>query len=71
FLQVLTDPWATIHIDGTIAGTTPLSGPIAVRPGSHVVRAANPFFAEKATEVAVARGDTARVEIGLREGTER
>jgi len=71
FVHVHTDPWATVQVDGIAAGTTPLAAPIALRPGSHEVRAENPFFPPENTKVTVAPGETTVVQITLREGSER
>ncbi|MBN1425667.1 serine/threonine protein kinase [Candidatus Fermentibacteria bacterium] len=71
FLRVLTDPWASLQVDGVPVGTTPLAEPIALWPGSHEVMAENPFFSSQAERVRLGPGDTISIEIDLRKTPER
>lgn len=67
FLMVHTDPWADLFVDEERIGTTPLAGPVALRPGRHAVRAENPFFPATTADVDVARSETTVVRVALRE----
>ncbi len=65
FLLVETEPWAYLWVDGEHVGPTPLSTPLALRPGRHSLRAENPFFPPLVTEVEVVRAETTRARIAL------
>ncbi len=70
FLCVHTDPWARVMLDGIPVGTTPLSGPLAARPGSHDLLVTNPFVGERMEHVRIAATETTDVMIRFADGLE-
>jgi hypothetical protein len=58
-------PYATVTVDGEVAGTTPLEEPVNVQPGRHVVEVTRPGYAPARAEVEVSRGGVARAELEL------
>jgi tetratricopeptide (TPR) repeat protein len=64
-LVVLTDTPATIEIDGIEAGHTPLSKPLRVPSGAHVVSAAAPGFLPTRKELTLAGQVTETVTLSL------
>jgi serine/threonine-protein kinase len=65
-LRVLVDPWAEVWIDGKLLDTTPLSGPLTVPAGRHVLQLKNPYFVPDEREVTVEAGRIATVQTALR-----
>jgi tetratricopeptide (TPR) repeat protein len=62
-IVVITDvAGAEVTVDGTAVGTTPLTGPLTVQVGRHVVTVTAEGYAPSQSEVSVAAGESARVE---------
>jgi hypothetical protein len=58
-------PGAAVSIDGAPAGTSPLSGPLSIAAGPHVVEASCDGFDDARVEVAVAAGRRTAAELTL------
>jgi serine/threonine-protein kinase len=71
YLRINTVPWANILLDGILAGTTPITEPLAVSPGIHTLAAQNPFYGEEIRQLEVAEGETVRVAIQFEQALER
>ncbi len=71
FLQVNTIPWATLTVDGTPYGTTPMEGMLILSPGLHELTADNPFYGERTESFSVDRGETANILIRFKNQLER
>lgn len=65
YLRVVVDPWADVYIDGQKVVTTPTAQRIALSPGRHFVKLANPYYAEAQQEVRVREGETQALEVTL------
>ena len=65
FLRVVVDPWADVYIDGQKVVTTPTARSIALSPGRHFLKFANPFYEELQQEVVVRTAETEVVEVEL------
>jgi tetratricopeptide (TPR) repeat protein len=62
-IVIITDvAGAEVTVDGTAVGTTPLTGPLTVQVGRHVVTVTAEGYAPSQSEVTVAAGEAARVE---------
>ncbi|MEM1413656.1 MAG: serine/threonine-protein kinase [Myxococcota bacterium] len=58
YVRVVVEPWADVYIDGQKVVTTPTAQRIALSPGRHFVKLANPYFREKQLEIRVQTGTT-------------
>jgi hypothetical protein len=58
----VTDPGATVAVDGNTVGTTPLTSPLRVNIGTHTVTVAKPGYETLSKDVKVNGGDSATVE---------
>jgi serine/threonine protein kinase len=63
-LNIYTDPWSYVFIDGRARGATPLMG-VEVEAGSHRIRLRRPSGGEKETVVRVAPGETRLLNLDL------
>jgi serine/threonine-protein kinase len=66
-LRFVVDPWAHVEIDGQEVLTTPSARLVALPPGRHFLRLANPYFASVDREVWVREGETQVIEETLAE----
>jgi len=55
---------ATVRVDGSLAGRTPLAVPVAVTPGTHTLRVEKPGFLPVERIVQVSAGETHVIELG-------
>jgi hypothetical protein len=58
----VTDPGATVAVDGNTVGTTPLASPVRVNIGAHTVTVAKPGYETLTKDVKVNGGDTVSVD---------
>jgi len=58
YLDLRVYPWARVFVDGTYRETTPLSAPIALREGRHIITLENPAFASVKDTVWIDAGKT-------------
>ena len=58
YLTVQVIPWGKIFIDGQYYETTPLSGPLLIPAGEHVIKISNPDFSEISDSINVTAGRT-------------
>ncbi|MBU1984177.1 protein kinase [bacterium] len=64
-VQVNVSPWGDLYVDGELTGTTPLTGPLFVSPGTHTVRISHPQLSTIQREFAAAAGETLLVRVDL------
>ncbi len=64
-IMITCDPWADILIDEQQIDTTPLSSPLTLAAGTHLLTFKNPHFETRTVEVTIAAGqaDTLHVEL--------
>jgi serine/threonine protein kinase len=65
-LRVTVEPWGELYVDGEHAGTSPLTQPLWVSPGRHLLRVTHPQFPPMQQELTARAGDTLNVEINLK-----
>ena len=65
YLQCTVVPWADVYVDEQYKDTTPLSKPIMLPAGKHLVRFKNNAFADVVKEITVAVQDTVQLSIEL------
>ena len=58
----VTDPGATVAVDGNTVGTTPLASPLRVNLGAHTVTVAKPGYETLTKDLKVNGGDTVSVD---------
>ncbi len=67
---ITVDPWAYLYIDDILAGETPLTRPLYLSPGKHVLRFTHPRFGEVNREIMLSSGDSLELSVDmLKEGT--
>ena len=59
------EPWAKIYIDGKYIDTTPLSKPVPVESGEHVLELVHPNYPEHREIVKILKGDTIAIRKNL------
>jgi hypothetical protein len=64
-VDVIVEPWGEIYIDDEHIGTSPLSAPLFLSPGSHKLRIVHPALTTLVRNVDVAAGDTLRITVNL------
>jgi len=55
-------PWGYLYIDDIEKGTIPLSNPVFIEPGKHIIRINHPDFSEIIRSVSVVAGETLIIE---------
>ena len=65
YLQCIVVPWADIYVDEQFKETTPLSKPIMLPAGKHLVRFKNSAFTDVVKEITVTVQDTVQLSIEL------
>jgi len=68
YLMLNVDPWADVYVDGEYRDTTPLSKPIPVLPGEHVVRLVGPFSTGWERRLYFQRGETVTQQVDMSRG---
>jgi hypothetical protein len=58
YLMLNVEPWADVYVDGVYRDTTPLSKPIAVLPGEHLVKLVGPSSPGWEKRLRFERGET-------------
>lgn len=58
YLMVSVDPWADVYVDGEYRDTTPLTRPIPVLPGEHLVKLVGPSSSGWEKRLSFQRGTT-------------
>jgi len=64
-LQLQVSPWAKVFVDGHYVDTTPLSSPLSLRAGKHVLRLENPGYQTWEDTVRIRAGDILQKKIRL------
>ncbi len=65
FLMLHVVPWARVYVDGQLMETTPLSEPLRLSPGVHLLRLENPELPPWEGRIQVTPGDTLYRKISL------
>ncbi|MCA9600416.1 MAG: serine/threonine-protein kinase [Polyangiales bacterium] len=65
YLRVVASPWADVYVDGQKVATTPTAERIALSPGTHYLRFANPYFETVDRELKVRAGELQVVSVEL------
>lgn len=65
YLWIEVEPWAKIYIDGKYIDTTPLSKPVPVESGEHVLELVHPNYPEHREIVKILKGDTIAIRKNL------
>ena len=65
YLWVRVVPWGKIYIDDQYQETTPLSGPLPIPGGEHVIKISNPNFSEISDTVFISPGRTVEKKYSL------
>lgn len=68
WLSLSVMPWGEVYIDGVHVGTTPLSSPLVLRPGSHRLRVVHPSFPPFESTIEARAGDTLRKNVAFEGG---
>lgn len=58
WLELTVRPWGEVYVDGAYISTTPLSQPLALRPGRHLLKVTHPSLASYETTIELEPGDT-------------
>ncbi len=66
YLMVYATPWANVYIDGTLKATTPLSEPLPLEAGKHLVRFQHPNFSAVEDTIEIFPGRTVEKRIRFR-----
>jgi serine/threonine protein kinase len=64
-VDVTVEPWGEIYVDEEHIGTSPLSTPLFLSPGSHKLRIVHPALTTLVRNVQVSAGDTMRITVDL------
>ena len=64
-VDVSVEPWGEIYLDGEHVGATPISKPLYVLPGSHVLRITHPNLPSLDKQWQAKAGDTLRLKANL------
>ncbi len=64
-LLVVCNPWARIYVDGKYMDTTPLTAPLHLPEGEHLIKLANPNFSteERTVHIRAGKNDTLKVRL--------
>jgi hypothetical protein len=63
------EPWGELYIDGEHIGTTPLTHPVYISPGQHLIRISHPKLPAVQRDVQTAAGASLDIEANLKEST--
>ncbi len=66
YLMVYATPWANIYVDGVLKATTPISEPLALKAGKHVIRFQHPNFTAVEDTIEIFPGRTIEKRIRFR-----
>jgi hypothetical protein len=64
-LLLVVAPWAEVEVDGRTVGSTPLSSPLELGAGDHVVRLKHPDYHPLKRSITIQPGQTLRLEVDL------
>lgn len=65
YLMVIVNPWADVYVDNEYRNSTPLSEPLIVEVGEHILSLKNPAWPVWEREVRISKGDTLELRINL------
>ncbi|HTY08193.1 MAG TPA: PEGA domain-containing protein, partial [Candidatus Edwardsbacteria bacterium] len=65
YLKLTVSPWATVSIDGSPQGTTPLGQPLKLSLGEHELRLARPGGGEWKETIVIREGQTTERQITM------
>ncbi len=62
YLLVDVRPWAEVYLDGKFIDNTPLTRPIVLSPGEHLLELKNPYFETVRKSIFLNAGDTLKIQ---------
>jgi serine/threonine-protein kinase len=65
FIKLTVYPWARISIDGKYVDTTPIAGPIRLKPGEHILSFSHSKFKSKTIKIVLKPGETRSISVRL------
>lgn len=65
FIKLIVYPWAKVSIDGKYVDTTPIAGPLRLKPGEHVLSFSHSKFKSKTIKIVLKPGETRFISVRL------
>ena len=65
FIKIVVYPWAKVSIDGKYVDTTPIAGPIRLKPGEHTLSFSHNRFKPKTIKIVLKPGETRFLSVRL------
>ncbi|NIS63079.1 MAG: protein kinase [Proteobacteria bacterium] len=65
FIKLTVYPWAKVSIDGKYVDTTPIAGPIRLKPGGHILSFSHSKFKSKTMKIVLKPGETRFISVML------
>ncbi len=65
FIKLTVYPWAKVSIDGKYVDTTPIAGPIKLKPGEHILSFSHSKFKSKKMKIVLKPGETRFISVRL------
>jgi len=65
FVKIVVYPWAKVSIDGKYVDTTPIAGPIRLKPGEHTLSFSHSTFKSKTLKIVLKPGETRFLSVKL------
>ena len=65
FIKLSVYPWAKVSIDGKYVDTTPIAGPLRLKPGKHILSFSHSKFKSKTIKIVLKPGETRLISVRL------
>ena len=65
FIKIVAYPWAKVSIDGKYVDTTPIAGPLRLKPGEHTLSFSHSKFKSKTIKIILKPGETQLISVRL------
>ena len=65
FVKIIAYPWAKVSIDGKYVDTTPIAGPLRLKPGKHILSFSHSKFKSKTIKIILKPGETRFISVTL------
>jgi hypothetical protein len=65
FIKLIVYPWAKVSIDGKYVDTTPIGGPLRLKPGEHILSFSHSKFKSKTIKIVLKPGETRLISVRL------
>ncbi len=65
FVKIIAYPWAKVSIDGKYVDTTPIAGPLRLKPGEHTLSFSHSKFKSKTIKIILKPGETRFISVRL------